>query len=584
MDLKVSEISERLSAHAPQVAAMLLPGGREYGQEWLCGDLTGKPGESLKVTIHSTYAGQWADWATGEKGDMIDLWRMTKGLTPGETLKEVKAFLGIVDPVRQREQKHYSKPPQANTAALSIEGGAMKYLTGTRHLSREIVEALKIEGDPVKKAIVFPSYSPRGDLVNRSYRTLTEPKEVWQDKGCAPSLFGWQALPEEAYKTRRVLLSEGQIDCASWLQWGIPALSVPNGSGCSWVDYEWDNLAPFDTFYLAFDQDKSGEKIANEVMARLGRHRCLLVAMPKKDANACLQSGYTAKDAAEWVQNAKIPMVDKLVTALDLEERVIEELRPKEEAFTLPFLGKQWPSHGLYFRPSEVTVWGGYPGAGKTTMLNFVKSAMLSKGNHIFEASMEMKPEALIAHLMRMFYKEPTEANAREFVAQMGHMMLFADVKGHISQERLFEMMWFSYRRYGAEHFVIDSLMRIDGLDEKFPEQIEFMSKLSEFAHATKGHIHLVAHLRKPTGKDPGQPDMNAVKGSGGIVGNADNVLIVARNPKKDKLIKEGGITPDQRNQMHDTEIIVEKQRASGWLGKFRLKFHPHTQSFSSMA
>lgn len=396
-------------------------------------------------------------------------------------------------------------------------------------------------------------------------------------------MFGWQALPESAYAARKVLLAEGQIDAATWLQWGIPALSIPNGSGCAWIEYEWDNLAPFDTIYLAFDQDAAGQKIAETVMARLGKHRCLLVAIPKKDANACLQEGYTADEAAEWVAQAKAPRMKRLVTTGEMEDRLVEELQPKPEAFTLPFFAGTWPHSGFYFRPGEVTVWGGYAGAGKSTMLNFMQSSLIEKGQRIFIASFEIKAEANLRKLATIHMGEQlNDETARDYVRLVGNRIVFADVVGSMPQEELLEMMWFSYRRYACTHFIIDSLMRIEKLEEDYPAQGEFCVKLQHFSKETGTHVHLVAHLGKPMGNQD-RPSMYAVKGSSLIINSTDNVLLVCRNPDKEKLRKAGKLTDDQKHTMHDTEVIVEKHRETGWLDTFKLKFNPWRYSYSKL-
>ena len=66
---------------------------------------------------------------------------------------------------------------------------------------------------------------------------------------------------------------------------------------------------------------------------------------------------------------------------------------------------------------------------------------------------------------------------------------------------------------------------------------------------------------------------MYAIKGSSLMVNNADNVLLVLRNPEKEKKRKAGKLTSEEERSMHDSEIIVEKQRETGWLGMFKLNF-----------
>ena len=60
MELSVAQISERLAAQTLTVCSLLLPSGKLVnGKEWVCGDVSGKPGESLKVCVYGQFMGQW---------------------------------------------------------------------------------------------------------------------------------------------------------------------------------------------------------------------------------------------------------------------------------------------------------------------------------------------------------------------------------------------------------------------------------------------------------------------------------------------------------------------------------------------
>lgn len=580
VDLSISEISSRLAEQASSVVSHILPSAKPYGTMMVCGDILGSPGDSLKINIAGSFVGEWRDWATDEHGDLIDLWRLARNLTPAEAIAQAKAFLGIVEPLRTQERKSYSKPKQIDSRPPTAQGKAMRYLLEERKLSEKTVADFKIETDPSRLAIVFPSYSPAGELVNRSYRTLDAKKKVWQDKDCAPSLFGWQALPESAYKSRKVLLSEGQIDACTWHQWGVAALSIPNGTGCAWVEYEWENLACFDTIYLAFDQDEAGRKITEIVAGRLGKHRCLIVAMPKKDANDCLKAGFGKDDAADWIANAKTPKIKRLITAGEMEGRLLAEIAYKHEPFTLPFMRKSWPYNGFWFRPGEVTVWGGFTGAGKSTILNYMKSQLLGDQIGIFEASMEMRVETTLRRLATIFIGDKLDDDlAKSFVRGASNHLVFADIVGSIGKDELLEMMWFAYRRYDCQHFMIDSLMRIEGLEEDYPAQGQFCNRLQDFAKETGVHIHLVAHLAKPN-QTVDRPTMYSIKGSSLMVNNADNVILIGRNPDKEKMRRAGTLKPEIDASTHDAELIVEKQRETGWTGMFKLKFNPSRYTY----
>lgn len=579
MDLTVKEISTRLALDAERVVAHLLPTGRRLNGEWVTGDVSGSKGDSLKVHLAGEHVGRWRDWAEQTyRGDLVDLWAATKGIPLPDAVRAAKDWLGISNGSYAAQERRYAPAPKRDDIApLNASGKAMHWLTTARKLDPAIVNRFRIQGDG--KAIVFPCHAPSGRLINRSYRTLGAEKTVWQDKGCAPCLFGWHALDDRAYRDRTVLLCEGQIDAATWTQWGIPALSIPNGSGQTWIEHEWENLAAFDTLYISFDMDGSGMENAHKAINRLGRHRCLIVALPHKDANDCLLAGATAEDARQWIAEAKPLPLKNLVRAIDLEKRLMAALTPKPEGFTLPIL-RIARDEGYYPRPGEVTVWTGATSQGKSTFLNYFVLSLLVSGFPVLIASMEAKAETVLRKMMTSFVNRvPSQEDISQFLNEVGHLLIFADVVGYIEPKELLEMLQFSNRRYGVQHCVIDSLMRVNGLEEEYVEQGKFLNSLQEVCKTNDVHVHLVAHPRKMN--DDAKPGKMDVKGSSLIPNNADNIVAVCRNPEKDRLRKDGKLTPALAFSMYDAEIRVEKQRETGWEGRFLLRFDPITFSYS---
>ncbi len=573
MEITVKEISDRLARDCERVCQLLLPSGKIDKNEWICGDINGSNGKSLKVHLSGTHAGNWRDWADSNEmhGDLLDLWRLVRGTTPADTVKQAKEWLGISDRMGPVAERTYGKPKEnKDIKLLNPAGRACEFLTKKRGISVEIVNRFKVSGDG--KNIVFPSYDPSGALINRSYRTLTEPKEVWQDTGCAPCLFGWHALPESIFQSRTILLCEGQIDAMTWTQWGIPALSLPNGTGRTWIEFEWDNLAAFDQIYVSFDMDGAGRENAEQCIYRLGKHRCLIVSLPEKDANACLQKGHSAEDAKGWLAESKPPKIKGLLKAIELEQRLLQSLQPRKECFTLPFLKADKFGGGYYPRPEEVTAWTGVTGHGKTTFLNFLIMSAVLSSLPVFVCSLETKAEVSLKKMMTSFFgKPPCPEDVTQFLAEVGHGIVFADVVGYISQEELMEKMLFCQRRWGVQHCIIDSFMRVEGLEEDYVAQGKFLNRLQEFAKNTGVHVHLVVHPRKMA--DDGKPGKNDLKGSSLIANNVDNIVAVCKNPEKDKLRKDGALTHAQNLGMYDTEIRIEKQRDTGWEGRFLLRF-----------
>lgn len=582
MELKVADLSQRLSAQAEEVCCRLLPGGKRMNRHWVVGGLSGEAGESLKVNLGGQHAGKWKDWATDEHGDLIDLWCAVNGLTVPDGIAAVRDHLGIPKSPSTYVQRSYSVPPEApEVAPLNDTGKAAKWLIGKRRLNPEIVSQFKIDGCPEKRAIVFTTYNLKGEIINRSYRTLPQEgqkKKVWQEFGAAPCLYGWHALNKSAFQNRCVIICEGQLDCMTWTQWGYDALSVPNGSGLTWIEYEWDNLAAFDTIYLCFDTDPAGQKNLRNTVQRLGVSRVLIVTIPHKDANEALQQGCTRENAESWMKAAKPPKVDKLVSAKDLKERMLQALEKKEMPFTMPFFKGSDAFDGFYFWPGDVTLWTGASGTGKSTILNYVMLFLVCEEIPIYIASMEMLAEETVLKLVRpMIAAQPTKDQASLMADLWGPFMSLCDVVGYIEQEMLFEQMRFCFQRYGTEHFFIDSLMRIEGLEEEWVLQGKFLNKLQDFAKTTGVHVHLVAHSRKI--QEGARASKSDVKGSSLLVNNADNIVSVRRNHEKDQASKDG---KDTRG-MYDTELSIEKQRRTGWQGAVRLKFNRHTGIFVKM-
>lgn len=70
---EASELAALLAARISDLAPELLPGGVREGAEWRCGSLAGERGRSLAVHLTGGRAGVWSDFASGERGDALDL-------------------------------------------------------------------------------------------------------------------------------------------------------------------------------------------------------------------------------------------------------------------------------------------------------------------------------------------------------------------------------------------------------------------------------------------------------------------------------------------------------------------------------
>lgn len=566
----IDEVVNRLSDGIENLCAHLLPAGKKHGPLYEVGSIYGEPGKTLKVNLTGQHQGRWCDWNGQEhKGDPLDLWAQVRGIPLPEALRQAKEWLGIREPVLP--DRTYAKPKD-DRKELAMDGGAMHWLVTERKLKPSVVNRYRVQGDPTAKAIVFPCYDLDGALVNRSWRTLGAEKKVWQDKDAAPCLFGWQALTPDTFRRREILICEGQIDAMTWAGWGIDALSIPNGSGKTWLEFEWSRLEAFKTIFLSFDEDGAGRKNLEEVVARLGKHRCRIVRIPHKDANDALKAGATEEQARGWVEAAEYATVPHLVNAAHYTEQTIEVFFPSEDraGHSLPHTRHDNEELTFRFRPAELSLWTGVSSHGKSTLLNYSLFILACKTKRpCLIVSFEMQPAKVLKRIMLASgMKIGSKDDVRLALQQLKSWILFCDKEGSIEREELFELLNYAYARYGISHVGIDSLMRVRGLEENYPKQNEFVTDLATFAHETGVHVHLVAHPRKSPGHN--SPEAHDIKGSGHLRDNADNILVMWRNREKEKLMAEKKPTA----HMPDAKLIIEKDREEGSYREFPLSFN----------
>jgi hypothetical protein len=92
--LSAADVKRALADHVITLAADLLPGGHREGAEWRAGDVSGSPGDSLGVHLHGRKSGVWADFSTGQCGDVLDLVKAVLGIGTVEAIAWADNWLG----------------------------------------------------------------------------------------------------------------------------------------------------------------------------------------------------------------------------------------------------------------------------------------------------------------------------------------------------------------------------------------------------------------------------------------------------------------------------------------------------------
>lgn len=574
--MRATEIASKLAMQAEAVARELLPGGRRVGHEWRCGGVDGSAGESLGVHLSGDKAGVWADFNTGESGDLIGLWMAARGLGLREACSEALAYLGIAEDRPTPKARTWKRPTRDGVSALSAEHRA--WLRDVRRLPDESVDAYRLatRGD----RLMFP-YLLDGELVFAKYRKL--PKQFSADAECEPILFGWQAISPNA---RAVCIVEGELDAVAMHAYGFPSLSVPTGAGAhGWIEREFDRLARFDAIYLAMDQDDAGQKAIPELVERLGRERTRVVVLPRKDANQCLIDDVSQTDIMRCMRDAKTVDPAELRNVGDFEDEVVAEYSRKDDGMPLPWK----KSHDkILLRAGETSIFAGVNGHGKSAVVSHIAGYLATRGTRCCIASMEFRTPQWLMRMNRQIAGNgnPTEPFIRYINRKLAEVMLAFHVSGTAKAARIIEVFDYSWRRYATELFVIDNLTKCGFADDDYSGQKQFVEALSDFARDTNTHVLIVAHMKK--GETEDKPSGKwGVKGSGGITDMADTVVEVWRNKPRERAIERAS-HPDappleeKWKEQADTVLFVHKQRATGLEPVISLWFDPISTQFLS--
>jgi twinkle protein len=580
----ITEISRLLSSRAQSVAEYLLPRGRKEGQEWRVGSVDGEPGQSLGVHLTGQKAGVWAEFNSGEAGDLLDLWQQARRVSLSQALTEAREWLGVKRQEPYREPKReYQRPPKPVCAAP--QNLVRDYLQEERNIPAEIVQRYKI--GEAGEDIIFPFLLPDGVLAMAKSRKAIDgakPKPTAAD--CEPVLFGWQAIPEGA---REIVITEGEIDALSWAAYGLPALSVPYGGGGGakqrWIESEFERMDRFEKIYISTDMDKEGEVAADEIANRLGRHRCLRVNLPHKDANECLVKGISQAEMRGFLANAAHLDPEGLRKASDFADAVAALFWPAHDTpigYSTPYkkLGDK-----LLFRPGELTLWTGASGGGKSQILSDCMVDWVSQGSRVCLSSLEMKPEQSLKRMCKQTVgvDRPTDRAIRAALSWLDNGLLLYERVGKAGIKGLLEIFSFARAKYGCDQFVVDSLMRLGIDQEDYSGQERALFELVDWVLANSVHLHLVAHSRKGD-KDRGVPETEDVKGAMEIGANAFNIIAVWRNRKLEDQIKAAQSEDERRKMEEKPGVIlnVAKQRNGDFEGKVGLWFNQENYQYQS--
>ena len=120
----IVNLSADLADRVESFCCQYFPEGRKQGNYWQVGDTSGARGRSLAVRLQAQggrKARSWADYSTGQYGDLIDLLHERLGsVTLKETLREAQSFLDEAPcPTVPRDTRKDERPDAASSNRIA---------------------------------------------------------------------------------------------------------------------------------------------------------------------------------------------------------------------------------------------------------------------------------------------------------------------------------------------------------------------------------------------------------------------------------------------------------------------------------
>lgn len=268
-----------LVAQSRDLLPQWFPAGRFLGREFVIGDLSGTPGESLSV---NTNTGQWSDFSTDDRGgDLISLYAAAHRLRQIDAAKRLTDMMGGGAPLDAKIQRTAKITPMKTPESPEWSGifpiphdaprppthhpthGKPAHIAKYRDRDGHIIALVyRCEPEGGRKQVVPLTFCERADG-RKEWR--------WQSLPKARSLYRADLLDQ--HPDARVLLVEGEPKCDAAnriLGDDVIAMSWANGSK-SWKHADWPMLAGRDVIIWP-DADAAGLDAAHQIAEQLPHH------------------------------------------------------------------------------------------------------------------------------------------------------------------------------------------------------------------------------------------------------------------------------------------------------------------------
>lgn len=575
----LQEYKVRLQSRVGEVVNFLIGQISLKGKFYEAGDIDGNPGDSFKV---NSQTGVFSDFATGQSGDVIELFRIKCNGDFGMTMRKIREFLG--------EQSNYITPtktviqkPKKDYYDLEEEDYVYDYFNG-RGISEDTVKRYsRFIKKRSKKDVVYCCGTTEGGLIYVHYKS-TLPKDdpgyhkPFGSVDCDKCLWGHDHSDPQLTE---LVITEGMEDAMCFIEQGceVIAVSIPGGARNSkWMKHSIEWVKKFRKVYIATDGDEPGEKAAEEIVIAVGAYKCRRVKFGDfKDANDFHINDSTGEALKKCLEESIELRPTEILNLKDVREfRKAKGL--SHSKWIAPFI--DWKEFRWKIRLSELTIVTGETSCGKSTVLYNAAAYYASQGAVVGIVSPEIEPDAVSANICAimtgMNYRDiVTEATPECSALLESYEDMFADdihivnTDGDASAKTL--KRWLEYFATTNCNIIMVDAMQDLSLDIYDNSKVnDFMRMIQTFSKRSRAHVFVTAHTGVMRTAEYGLdrfPTKHEIMGSYTIPSKAFNVLAVVRNLKKEEIMKNPHSTLEEKAEVQgdaDGGVKVLKDKLDG--------------------
>jgi twinkle protein len=406
-----------------------------------------------------------------------------------------------------------------------------------RAITQDVVDFYDV-GINDKKQIIFPYYK-NGELVNIKYRTnLGNGKKTFIQESDAEKTF---FAMDKVKNFDKLVIVEGEMDVLACCKAGIEeVVSVPQGASenkLECIDNCFDWLNKFESYIIAVDNDEPGNKLKNNLLARLDKYKCRVVNFGEyKDANEVLISEGNTK-LMELIYKAEFIKLEGISDFKSHEDKIMDFY---ENGYQAGY-STGWSNLDKLFtiKTGYLMIITGIPSRGKSffvdnMLFNLSKKDGLKHLLCSFENSIESHFARLASmHQGKSFSKSKgmTEDEVKESLKFVDNYFMRLEIDRLWNVDQIIEQLEYAVKRYGINTLVIDPYNRLDNQiterEEKYIGSI--LAKLAMAAKRLNVLIIFIAHPKKFNEGDK-MPNMYSISGSADWYNMADIGVIIHRD------------------------------------------------------